>query len=374
MAIWTKFLAGIDANNPAPSLADIKSRLEALEGINHDAYIAADSALETSLKKYVDDATKGIATEGAMTLLSGRVTDLENNKAEKSYVDDTFVTIASLSDEASKENGTNVKVTVKTQGGKVSGVTVDETQLGAALNLKANAADVYTKTEAETMAQGKVDALANNAVKANTEAIAKLNGNDTVEGSVDKKIKDAINAFAGSADGDNAIENVTELLNYVSGVDGSKDLASAIAQIADNKGKIETLNGDDKTAGSVAKAIADEFARAEDAYAVKGTEGVASGAAARAEEAYTLAGQKVDAAGAKAQAVDAIAAISEASVSDSDNSYVKATVTTKSGSVTAVVVDDSGVKTYADSAASNAKDDAIAAAEAMWAWYYPEGE
>ena len=56
MAIWTEFLAGIDADNPAPSLADIKSRLEALEGINHDAYIAADSALETSLKKYADDA------------------------------------------------------------------------------------------------------------------------------------------------------------------------------------------------------------------------------------------------------------------------------------------------------------------------------
>lgn len=108
-------------------------------------------------------------------------------------------------------------------------------------------------------------------VKANEDAIAVLKGNDTVDGSVDKKIKDAINAFAGSADGDNTIENVTELLNYVNGVDGSKNLASAIANIAENTGKIATLNGDDKTAGSVDKKVKDamdsEVARANAAYA-----------------------------------------------------------------------------------------------------------
>lgn len=269
-----------------------------------------------------------------------------------------YIAKADLATEASDNAGVKVNVTVKTKDGKVSDVIVDETQLDAALNLKANAADVYSKTDAETMAQGKVDALANGAVKTNTEAIAKLNGNDTVEGSVDKKIKDAINAFAGSADGDNVIENVTELLNYVSGVDGSKTLAEAIADIAENKGKIATLNGDANTAGSVAKAVADEAARAEEAYAVKGTEGVASGAAARAEEAYTLAGQKATAAEAKAQAVTAISEIAEASVSDSDNTYVKATVKTKAGSVTSVVVDDSGVKTYADGVGAAAKSHA----------------
>jgi hypothetical protein len=176
-----------------------------------------------------------------------------------------YIAKADLATEASDNAGVKVNVTVKTKDGKVSDVIVDETQLDAALNLKANAADVYSKTDAETMAQGKVDALANGSVKANTDAIAKLNGNDTVEGSVDKKIKDAINAFAGSADGDNVIENVTELLNYVSGVDGSKTLAEAIADIAENKGKIATLNGDANTAGSVAKAVADEASLRESA-------------------------------------------------------------------------------------------------------------
>lgn len=97
-------------------------------------------------------------------------------------------------------------------------------------------------------------------VQANETAIGILNGNSTTAGSVDKKIADAINAFAGSADGDNVIENVTELLNYVNGVDGSQTLDKALGQIADNKGKIETLNGDSTVTGSVAKTVADAVA------------------------------------------------------------------------------------------------------------------
>lgn len=123
----------------------------------------------------------------------------------------------------------------------------------------------YLKSTDKTELDGKI--------KTNTDAIAVLNGNNTVAGSVDKKIKDAIEAFAGTADGDNVIENVTELLNYVSGVDGSKTLASALTQIEENKGKIETLNGNSSTAGSVDKKVKDaidaEVERANGAYATK---------------------------------------------------------------------------------------------------------
>ena len=123
----------------------------------------------------------------------------------------------------------------------------------------------YLKSTDKTTLEGKI--------KENTDAIAVLNGNNTVSGSVDKKIKDAIEAFAGTADADNVIENVTELLNYVSGVDGSKDLVDALAQIEDNKGNIETLNGNSSTAGSVDKKVKDaidaEVERANGAYATK---------------------------------------------------------------------------------------------------------
>jgi hypothetical protein len=280
---------------------------------------------------------------------------------------------AGLAKEVSDSAGTNVVVTVKTKDGKVSDVTVNETGLTNALNSKANAADVYTKTAAETMAQGKVDALANNAVKANTEAIAKLNGNDTVEGSVDKKIKDAINAFAGSADSDNVIENVTELLNYVKGVDGSKTLAEAIAQIADNKGKIETLNGSNTTAGSVAKTVKDaieaEVERANDAYATTAQGAKADSAVQKtdittgtANGTIKVQGQAVSVYGLKsaaytestayatsAQGTKADNALQEITKVDSD--YATVTVSAKSANKQSVKVDVK-VKAVADATAA----------------------
>ena len=261
------------------------------------------SALTDGGTGSIADQIDSLRKEIKGTLGSGDSTTLAAINDELDAIDakwSSYVAKSDLSTEVSDNAGEKVVVTVKTKDGKVSDVSVNETALNTALNSKANANDVYNKTEAETMAQGKVDALANGAVKTNAAAIAVLNGNDTVTGSVAKQIKDAINAFAGSADADNVIENVTELLNYVSGVDGSKTLATAIAQIEENKGKIATLNGNASTAGSVAKAISDEVSRANAAYAVKNTETVASNAAARAEEAYTLASQKATAAEAKA--------------------------------------------------------------------------
>lgn len=272
-----------------------------------------------------------------------------------------------------KADGDKVNVKVTTLGGKVTAVEVNEAGLTGALNLKANAADVYTKGDAENMAQGKVDTLANDTVKANTEAIARLNGGTDIEGSVDRKIHDAINAFAGSADSDNVIENVTELLAYVSKVDGGKDLSVAIADIEANKAAINTLKGDAKTAGSVAKAIADEVVRAEAAYAVKGTEGVAAGAAARAEAAYGLAGQKATAAEAKAQAVAAIGEIAEVEKKD-ESKTVKVSVKTQAGSVSSVTVDDTAIKAYADQVAGTAQSEAIAATAESLKSYYTKTE
>lgn len=155
----------------------------------------------------------------------------------------------------------------------------DKTELQGNIDKKVAQSDYDTKiaalekadTDNLKTAKDYTDSLANGAVKANTDAIAKLNGNASAEGSIAKQIKDAINEFAGTADADNVIENVTELLNYVSGVDGSKTLSEAIAQIAENKGKIETLNGSNITAGSVAKQVKDaidsEVSRANAAYA-----------------------------------------------------------------------------------------------------------
>lgn len=119
---------------------------------------------------------------------------------------------------------------------------------------------------------GQIPALAE-AVQQNADDIATLNGNDTTEGSVDKKIKDAINDFATKATDNGTIDTFKELVDYVAGVDGSATLATAIAQINSNKGAIETLNGGNTVAGSVDKKVKDaidaEVSRANGAYATK---------------------------------------------------------------------------------------------------------
>lgn len=182
----------------------------------------------------------------------------------------------------------------------------DKTELQSNIDKKVAQSDYDTKiaalekadTDNLKTAKDYTDSLANGAVKANTDAIAKLNGNASAEGSIAKQIQDAINEFAGTADADNVIENVTELLNYVSGVDGSKTLSEAIAQIAENKGKIETLNGSNTTAGSVAKQVKDaidsEVNRANAAYATTAQGAKADSAVQTVVEGTTNGTIKVD--------------------------------------------------------------------------------
>ena len=93
----------------------------------------------------------------------------------------------------------------------------------------------------------------NNAkVQANTDAIGVLNGNTTVEGSVDKKVADAINEFATQISDDGTINTYKEILNYISTHGGeANDMMTAIEQL-------ETLVGDKAVATQIAEAIANE--------------------------------------------------------------------------------------------------------------------
>lgn len=276
----------------------------------------------------------------------------------------------------------------------------DKTELQGNIDKKVAQSDYDTKiaalekadTDNLNTAKEYTDSLANGAVKANTEAIAKLNGNDSADGSIAKQIKDAINEFAGTANGDAVIENVTELLNYVSGVDGSDKLSNAIAQIAENKGKIETLNGSDTTAGSVAKQVKDaidsEVSRANATYAtaeqgakadsavqtivtgttngtisVDGTEVAVKGlgsAAYTESTAYATSAQ-----GEKADS--ALQSVSKGT----DGTYVTTTVTTKSNNTQTIGVSVT-TKTVAD--ATNADNglatayDAKSYADNLFVW------
>jgi hypothetical protein len=247
------------ADEPASETGSAFARIANLAALVSDL----TGGTTTSIAGQITEAINGLRSE-----LAGDLTDATDAKTLAAINDElnaidakwaSYVSKAELAEiKDTKANGTIVNVSVSTEGGKVTAVAVNETGLTSALNLKANAADVYTKTDADAMAQDKVNALANGAVKDNADAIAKLNGNSSVDGSVDKKIVDAIDAFAAKVSDNGTIDTLKELVDYVAGVDGSDKLASAIAQITENTGKIATLNGDDKTAGSVAKAVSDE--------------------------------------------------------------------------------------------------------------------
>lgn len=103
-----------------------------------------------------------------------------------------------------------------------------------------------------TIAEGQTAA---GLISANADAISTLNGNDTTNGSVKKTVKDAINEFATNISDDGTVNTFKELVDYVAA--HGNEYTDAIADIAANKGAIQTLNGDSSTVGSVAKSVKD---------------------------------------------------------------------------------------------------------------------
>ena len=92
----------------------------------------------------------------------------------------------------------------------------------------------------------------------NTDAIATLNGADTVNGSVAKSVKDAINDFATKVTEDGTINTFKELIEYAA--THSSEYSELAGEVTNNTTAIGVLNGDVNTAGSVAKSIADAIA------------------------------------------------------------------------------------------------------------------
>ncbi len=149
------------------------------------------------------------------TLATDDATTLEAINDELDAIQANYIAKSDLATEASDNDGVNVKVTVKTKDGKVSDVIVDESALTAAFNLKANAADVYDKTGAENMAQGKVNALANGAVKDNTDAIRILNGSDTGK-SAREIVQDEVSRQLNSENISDSFDTLKEMAEWLS--------------------------------------------------------------------------------------------------------------------------------------------------------------
>lgn len=99
------------------------------------------------------------------------------------------------------------------------------------------------------------DAAVKADIKANADAITKLNGTSAVEGSVDKKVADAINEFATKVSDDQTVNTFKELIDYAA--DHKDEYGTLSGEVQANKTAIATLNGKDTEAGSVAKTVKD---------------------------------------------------------------------------------------------------------------------
>jgi hypothetical protein len=157
-------------------------------------------------------------------------------EAAKEYANGKDTSIAEA-----KAAGDNAQTAVNALSEKVGTVPSDKT--------------VVQMIEDAKTAASYDDTAVKASIKINTDAITKLNGADNVDGSVDKKIKDAINKFATDISDNNTIDTFKELIDYAAS--HQSDYSTLSGEVQKNTSAIATLNGKDTEAGSVAKTVKD---------------------------------------------------------------------------------------------------------------------
>lgn len=239
------------ANSLVGATSDIGKRVAALEGkVDVDVVSTAISTAKTEAITAAGTAadTKVAAAKTAILGEEGyeqtvkSAYELANSKTTMTAVEAKGYAIKTEVDTAvadAKSAGTAAQAAVTTLDAKVGTVTEGKTV-------------VQMISEAQSAATYN-DAAVKADIKKNTDAITVLNGTDTVDGSVKKTVKDAINDFATKISDDGTVNTFKELVDYVA-VHGS-EYTDAIADIAANKSAIETLNG--TGAGSVKKTVDD---------------------------------------------------------------------------------------------------------------------
>ena len=266
--------AAVDAN--ADAIAAIK------DGTNIDSFAdvetalagkqaAGDYATKAEAQGYADAKDEAIAAakqagddaQAAVDALGAKVGEVAEGK--------TVVGMIAEAQTAATYDDTEVKADIAALEGLV-GDTEVSTQISTAVAAEAEIARAAEKANADaidaieadylkgadkTELQGNIDALANGAVKANTEAIAKLNGDDKTEGSIDYKVAQEVAKILNDNDTDD-IDTLEEIAAWIK--NDTAGVGDLNRRVTDNTNAITTLNGDATTDGSVAKKIADAIA------------------------------------------------------------------------------------------------------------------
>ena len=148
------------------------------------------------------------------------------------------------------------------QATKVNNITLAEGEVAVAYNTAKDSAQLYVGgangkpvlitadvaaavsaalTQANSYTDSEISKKATD-INANTAAITKLNGADTVTGSVAKTVKDAINKFATEVTSDGTINTFKEVLDYIS--QHGSDYTSLVGKVTNNEVNIGTIQSD----------------------------------------------------------------------------------------------------------------------------------
>ena len=251
----------VDVDSVSGAIATAKSEAITSAGTNADTKVAAakTAILGEGHTGTVKEAYELAASKATMAQVEAK------GYAVKTEVD-TAVADA-------KKAGTDAQTAVNTLSDKVGTIPADKT----IVQMIADAQKAATYD----------DSVVKASIKTNTDAIAKLNGIDTVEGSVAKTVKDAVaaeqtraegkeqanataiagvksrvDAFLAAAEvGDAAVDTLKEIQTYITTHGSAAD--QMVKDIAANKKAVEDEATRAKTAeGTNATAISDEATRA----------------------------------------------------------------------------------------------------------------
>ena len=293
--------------NNVATVSTVNAAKTALIGNTSAEATTTDGDTIADVRRYVDAKTKVLASDAKLTELSNKVTD---NTSSIATINTSLAEGGSVSNAIAdaKKAGTDAATAVSTlENGKVKANTEaiaainnaetgilkqakdyadgKDTAISNAQTAAENAAAAVTALENGQVNTNKTDIAAINTkigtipdgktvaqaiedaktaatyddkevrglIKNNKDAIDVLKSGDTIEGSVAKSVKDAINNFATEISEDGTVNTFKELVDYVA-AHGS-EYTDAIADIAANKSAINTLNG--TGTGSVSKAVND---------------------------------------------------------------------------------------------------------------------
>lgn len=251
----------VDVDSVSSAIADAKSEAITTAGTNTDTKVttAKTAILGEGHTGTVKEAYELAASKATMAQVEAK------GYAVKTEVD-TAVADA-------KKVGTDAQTAVNTLSNKVGTIPADKT----IVQMIADAQNAATYNDSAVKAS----------IKTNTDAIAKLNSADTVEGSVAKAVKDAVaaeqtraeskeqanataidgvksrvDAFLAAAEvGDAAVDTLKEIQTYITTHGSAAD--QMVKDIAANKKAVEDEATRAKTAeGTNATAISDEATRA----------------------------------------------------------------------------------------------------------------